>query len=93
MTLKIETHFVGKTLTIRLTGRMREEHLDAVRAVLDSANSGAALNLGNVNLVGVEVVRFLAGCERAGNKLVDCSPYIRDWIDREHAKKKSNPNG
>ena len=91
MTLKIETHLEGNKLTIRLTGRMREEHLDAVRALLDKANSGTALNLGSVNLVGVEVVRFLADCERAGNELVDCPPYIRDWIDREHAKQ-SNPS-
>jgi hypothetical protein len=36
----------------------------------------------------VEVVRFLANCENAGVELVDCSPYIRDWINRERNKTK-----
>jgi hypothetical protein len=88
MTLKIETHLDGNKLTIRLTGRMQAEHLDALKALLDNANPGTALNLGDVNLVGMEVVRHLANCEKAGIELVDCSPYIRDWINRELNKMK-----
>jgi hypothetical protein len=91
MTLKIETHSDGNKLTIRLSGRMREECIQALKALLDDATPGAVLNLGDVSLVGAEVVRFLASCERTGVELLDCSPYIRDWIDREHAK--NNPNG
>jgi hypothetical protein len=39
--------------------------------LLDNANPGAVLNLGDVSLVGAEVVRFLANCEKAGIELVD----------------------
>lgn len=92
MTLKIETHLEGHKLTIRLTGRMKEECLEDLKALLVDANPGAVLNLGDVSLVGVEVVRFLANCEKAGVELVDCSPYIRDWINREHNKKKKPAN-
>jgi hypothetical protein len=88
MTLKIQTHFDGNKLTIRLTGRMKEECLEDLKALLDNANPGAVLNLGDVSLVGAEVVRFLANCEKAGIELVDCSPYIRDWINRELNKTK-----
>jgi hypothetical protein len=88
MTLKIETHFDGNKLTIRLTGRMKEECLEDLKALLGNANLGAVLNLGDVSLVGVEVVRFLASSENAGVELVDCSPYIRDWINRERNKTK-----
>jgi hypothetical protein len=45
-----------------------------------------------VSLVGAEVVRFLANCEKAGIELVDCSPYIRDWINRELNKTKEPAN-
>jgi len=36
-----------------------------------------------VNLVDVDAVRFLGRCEIAGVSLVNCSPYIRDWIGKE----------
>ncbi len=89
MTLKIETQSDGNKLTIRLSGRMREECIQALKALLDDATPEAVLNLGDVSLVGVEVVRFLADCEKAGVALIDCPRYIRDWIDREQAKHKS----
>ena len=86
MTLKIDPHFDGNKLTLRLSGRMKEECLEELQALLDDASPEAILNLGDVSLVGVEVVRFLANCENAGVELVDCSPYIRDWINRERNK-------
>jgi hypothetical protein len=42
-----------------------------------------ALDLDEVTLVDVEVVRFLGVCEAAGIALLHCSPYIREWIVRE----------
>jgi hypothetical protein len=33
--------------------------------------------------VDVKAVRFLAVCETEGIRIVLCSPYIRDWIDKE----------
>ena len=41
------------------------------------------LDLDEVTLVDVEVVRFLGGCEATGIALLHCSPYIREWIARE----------
>ncbi len=42
-----------------------------------------ALDLEEVTLVDLDVVRFLGGREDEGVELVNCSPYIRDWIFRE----------
>ena len=83
MTLKIEKYFDGNKLTIRLKGRMQEEHLEDLKALIDEAGPNTVLNLGDLNLVGVEVVGFLAKCERAGIEINECSPYIRNWINRE----------
>jgi hypothetical protein len=83
MTLKIEKYLDGNKLTIRLTGRMQEEHLEDLKALVNEVGPNTVLNLGNLNLVGVEVVRFLAKCERAGIEINKCSPYIRNWINRE----------
>jgi len=41
------------------------------------------LDLDEVTLVDVEVVRFLGGCEAKGMTLLHCPPYIREWIARE----------
>ena len=41
------------------------------------------LDLEEVTLVDRDVVRFLGVSEEEGIELVNCSPYIRDWIVRE----------
>jgi hypothetical protein len=41
------------------------------------------LDLDQVTLVDVEVVRFLGTCEKEGTELLHCPPYIREWISRE----------
>jgi hypothetical protein len=41
------------------------------------------LDLDEVTLVDLDVVRFLGVSEAEGVELVNCSPYIRDWIFRE----------
>ena len=50
--------------------------------------SDTTLDLSEVNLVDIDVVRFLGACQAKGVKLAGCSPYIRDWIalkfEREH---------
>jgi len=41
------------------------------------------LDLNELTLVDVETVRFLGTCEARGATLLNCSPYIRDWIGKE----------
>ena len=41
------------------------------------------LDLKDVSLVGRDVMGFLAGCEADGVKLENCTPYLREWMDRE----------
>ena len=41
------------------------------------------LDLEEVTLVDRDVVRSLGASEAVGVELVNCSPYIRDWIFRE----------
>jgi len=49
----------------------------AVRKILD---------LSEVTLVDIEMVRFLIQCENEGVELVQCPPYVREWILRERAE-------
>ena len=83
MTLRIEKASDGQVTTIRLIGRMRAEHLGELEKEIREGEPTIKLDLDEVTLVDVEVVRFLAICEARGGTLLRCSPYIRDWIGIE----------
>jgi len=83
MTLKIERYSEGPSTTIRLIGRMQAEHLAELEKQVRESESKIVLDLEEVNLVDVEAVRFLGACEAQGVMLLNCSPYIRDWIGKE----------
>jgi hypothetical protein len=50
---------------------------------LAGALSKVVLDLEEVTLVDLEVVRFLGVCEADGAEITHCSPYIREWMVRE----------
>ena len=83
MTLKIERCFEGPCTKIRLIGRMTAEHLAELEKQIRESGSTIVIDLDEVDLVDVQVVRFLGLCEAQGITLVNCSPYIRDWIGKE----------
>ena len=83
MTLRIEKDSDGQQTTIRLIGHMQSEHLEELKAQMKGSGSGIVLDLEEVTLVDVEIVRFLGTCEARGATLLNCSPYIRDWIGKE----------
>jgi len=88
MTLRIQKDYVGSTTTIRLMGRIRSEHLQELKEQLATAGSKVVLDLDEVTLVDVEVVRFLGAREAEGAEVLSCSPYIREWMLREMGKEK-----
>ena len=79
--LRIETNSDGETTTIRLIGRMQSEHLDELKRQLERPRF--VLDLAELTLIDVDVVRFLNSCQREGIEFVNCSPYIREWMRRE----------
>ena len=83
MTFKIEKSRDANSTTIRLIGRMRAEHLSELEKQITESESKIVLDLEELNLVDVEAVRFLGMCETQGVTLLNCSPYIRDWIGKE----------
>ena len=83
MTLKIEKYWDGNRSIIRLIGRMRAEHLEELEKQIRESGPAITLDLEEVTLVDVEIVRFLGTCEALGTTLLNSSPYIRDWIGKE----------
>ena len=86
MTLRIERVPDGPTTTIRLIGRIRAEHLEELKAEIDRGRPRVVLDLEEVGLVDVEGVRFLNACQAEGIQVLNCSPYIREWMLRERGR-------
>ena len=82
MTIKIERI----RARIRLSGELRSEHLDQVKAEIELCESAAVLDLEELDLVDVEGVRFLNACEAKGISVLHCSPYIRKWMLGEQGR-------
>ena len=91
MTLKIE-RICGTDAErgVRLSGELRSEHLDQVKAEIVRGGPRITLDLEEVDLVDVDGVRFLNACEVEGISVLRCSPYIREWMLRERGSAKSN---
>ncbi len=83
MTLRIEKVLDGPTTTIQLIGRIRAELLGELEAQIKATETTVVLDLEEVTLVDVDVVRFLGACQVEGINLLHCSPYINDWIAKE----------
>jgi hypothetical protein len=72
----------GRTI-VQLIGRVRSEHLGEIRNQMETCGPHVTLDLEEVTVVCVEVVRFLGSCERGGTELLHCPAYIREWISCE----------
>jgi anti-anti-sigma regulatory factor len=83
VTLKIEKTLVEHGTTIKLIGRIRAEDVSELKAQISASVPKVVVDLGEVSLVDVDAVRFLGNCESEGIQLLNCSAYIREWIDRE----------
>jgi hypothetical protein len=68
-----------------LSGRIDKEHIAELEALLDAEGKDRRiiLDLKDMTLTGQDGIVFLAGCEAAGVALVNCDPYVREWITRQ----------
>jgi hypothetical protein len=81
--LKIERDSQSGKTTVRLIGRFQSAHIGELEKQLQSPDPQCVLDLKEVTLVDVEVVRFLNVCESRSVEIVHCSQYIREWMVRE----------
>jgi hypothetical protein len=90
MMLKIVKKSDGARTIFKISGRIRSGDLEELRGQMGGHTGGIVLDLEEVTLVDVEVVRFLGMCELKGVDLLHCSPYIREWVFREQASDEEN---
>ncbi len=89
MTLRIQKSCDDHNTTVRLCGRLVASQCQALSEQIESSTGMVAIDLEEVTLVDLDVVQFLARCEARGIELLNCSPYIREWISRENEQGKS----
>ena len=84
--LRIEKQADGCVTRLRLSGRIQSGDIASVQSALNDGCAQEILDLNEVTLVDLVVVRFLISCEDDGVALVQCPPYIHEWILRERAE-------
>ena len=86
--LRIQRSSSGQVV-FTLSGRIDEEHIAELKALLSSEAKGRpiVLDLKDVTLAGPAAVSFLEQCEADGITLKSCAPYIREWITRQRRER------
>lgn len=75
-------------VVFKLSGRMGLEDIAELETLIKSEANGRhiVLDLKDMTLTGQDGINFLAQCEAADIALVNCDPYIREWIMRQRTK-------
>jgi len=74
-------------VVFKLSGQLGGEHIAELEALIDAEVKGRriVLDLQDMTLTGEEGINFLARCEATGIALVNCDPYVREWIARQES--------
>jgi len=84
--LRIEKDSDGRITKLALSGRIQAKHIEFIRSATSDGSGRKILDLSEVTLVDVGVVRFLISCEGEGIELVRCPNYVREWMLRERVE-------
>ena len=76
----------GPVTKLRLSGRIQADQIASIRSEMDHDGITRILDLREVTLVDLGVIRFLIRCEDESVELVQCPSYIREWMLRERAE-------
>jgi ABC-type transporter Mla MlaB component len=83
MTFKIETIRSRNRTILKISGRLQRENLAELNKQMGTDPARTVLDVSEVTLVDLEVVRFLNACQDQGVGCANPSPYIREWMNRE----------
>jgi hypothetical protein len=74
----------NRDVVFSLIGRIGKEDIAELEALVhaEGKDRRIILDLKDVTLTGQDGIVFLSRCEEAGIALLNCDPYIREWITR-----------
>jgi hypothetical protein len=85
MTFRIETAARGRVTVFSLCGRIEKQVIPELKRLFEFQTDyrDIVLDLKEVGIVDREAMRFFMSCEADGVRLENCTPYIREWMERE----------
>src|ERR1700690_2957671 len=84
--LRIQRDSDRSVTKLVLSGRIQADGIACIRSALADGCERKILDLREVTLIDMEGVRFLICCEDEGIELVECPPYVHQWILCERAE-------
>jgi hypothetical protein len=90
--LRIEKDSDGCVTRLILSGRMQSDDIACLRSAMSDGCARKVLDLTEVTLVDLGVVRFLIRCEEEGVELMQRPSYVREWMHRERAEQTQPEN-
>ena len=68
-----------------LSGQFDQEHVPELEGLIaaEGKDRRIILDLRDMTLTGQDGINFLAQCEAVDIALVNCDPYVREWITRQ----------
>jgi hypothetical protein len=85
MAFRIETAARGRFRVFIVSGRIEAQAIAELRRLfeLQTDYRDIVVDLKDVSLVDREAMRLFVRWEADGVKLENCTPYIREWMERE----------
>ena len=79
--LRIQRNSNGDII-FTLSGRIDKDSIAELEALIavEEKDRRIILDLKDMTLTGQDGISFLAQCETAGITLLNCDPYVREWI-------------
>ena len=75
----------GRFTVFVLSGRIEKQGIAELRKLLECQTDyrDIILDLKDVGVINRDAMSFFARCEADGVTLENCTPYIREWMERE----------
>ena len=85
MAFRIETVARGRFTVFVLSGRIEKQAIAELRRLFECQTDfrDIVLDLKDVSVIDRDIMCSFVRCEADGVKLENCTPYIREWMERE----------
>jgi hypothetical protein len=86
--LRIDITKDGSLKHLRLIGDLRVDELEELERHLNGSSEEVTLDMEELKIVDLGAVLFLLQCEDRGVRMLSCPYYVREWMNRERARRK-----